>query len=168
MSTTTHPRADPMSRLYRTRWFMPAFSLFLGRADARRVLDRRQPRPGRCLAAGVMAFVAALFYFGAPPLGDARRPRRPGRDERWERIDVHATALAGIVLVLVIIGAWLVEVAQGQDGSPYAQLGAVGGARLHRSRSRSCAGAPSRRSTLPRRSGTGLVAHPVFKTGRPS
>ena len=27
----------------------------------------------------------------------------------------------------MIIGAWLVEIAQGKDGSPYAQLGAVGG-----------------------------------------
>jgi hypothetical protein len=40
---------------------------------------------------------------------------------------VHASALTGLVLVLVIIGAWLVEVAQGKDGTPYAQLGAVGG-----------------------------------------
>ena len=30
MSTTTPNRTDPVSRLYRTRWFMPAFSLFLG------------------------------------------------------------------------------------------------------------------------------------------
>ena len=29
--------------------------------------------------------------------------------------------------MFAIIGAWLVEVAQGQDGSPYTQLGAVGG-----------------------------------------
>lgn len=28
--STTHDRGDAMSRLYRTRWFMPAFSLFLG------------------------------------------------------------------------------------------------------------------------------------------
>ena len=31
------------------------------------------------------------------------------------------------MLVVVIIGAWLVEIAQGKDGSPYALLGAVGG-----------------------------------------
>ena len=49
------------------------------------------------------------------------------RDERWGRIDVHATALTGGFLILVIIGAWLVEIAQGKDGSPYAQLGFVGG-----------------------------------------
>ena len=42
-------------------------------------------------------------------------------------IDIHATALTGLVLVAVIIGAWLVEVARGDDGSPYSALGAVAG-----------------------------------------
>jgi hypothetical protein len=51
----------------------------------------------------------------------------PGRDERWERIDIHATALTGMVLITVIIGAFLVEVARGEDGQPWSQLGAVGG-----------------------------------------
>ena len=74
-----------------------------------------------------MAFVAALFFFGARRSETLAGIGGPARDERWERIDVHATALTGLVLVLVIIGAWLVEVAQGQDGSPYTQLGAVGG-----------------------------------------
>ena len=31
------------------------------------------------------------------------------------------------MLILVVIGAWLVEIAQGKDGSPYAALGFVGG-----------------------------------------
>jgi hypothetical protein len=31
------------------------------------------------------------------------------------------------VLITVIIGAWLVEVAKGHDGSPYTQLGAIAG-----------------------------------------
>jgi hypothetical protein len=31
------------------------------------------------------------------------------------------------VLITVIIGAFLVEVARGEDGQPWSQLGAVGG-----------------------------------------
>lgn len=93
MSTTTHQRGDAMSRLYRTRWFMPAFSLFLGGRRSETI-------------AGIGG---------------------TARDERWERIDVHATALAGSVLIAVIIGCFLVEVAQGEDGSPYSQLGAIAG-----------------------------------------
>ncbi len=42
-------------------------------------------------------------------------------------IDVWATAFAGLVLIRVLIGAWLVEIARGEDGSPYALLGAVAG-----------------------------------------
>jgi hypothetical protein len=53
--------------------------------------------------------------------------RGDGRDEYWERIDIHATALAGIVVITAIIGMCLWEWAHGRDGSPYAQLGAIGG-----------------------------------------
>ena len=126
MSTTTPNRTDPMSRLYRTRWFMPAFSLFLGALMFVAFWVGDNPADG-AFAAGVMAFVAALFYFGGRRSETLAGLGGPARDERWERIDIHATALAGIVLVLIIIGAWLVEIAQGRDGSPYAQLGAVGG-----------------------------------------
>jgi hypothetical protein len=51
----------------------------------------------------------------------------PGRDERWEAIDTRATALAGLVLVTVVIGAWLWEIGHGRDGSPFGQLGAIAG-----------------------------------------
>lgn len=84
-------------------------------------------KPGDGLVAlGIMAAVGALFLFG-------RRSETlqglggPGRDERWAMIDLHATALTGLVLIAVIIGAWLVEIARGDDGSPFAALGAVGG-----------------------------------------
>ena len=126
MSTTTPNRPDPMSRLYRTRWFMPAFSLFLGALMFVAFWIGDNPGQGAA-AAAVMAVVAEVFFFGARRSETLAGLGGPARDERWERIDVHATALAGIVLVLAIIGAWLVEIAQGKDGSPYAQLGAVGG-----------------------------------------
>jgi hypothetical protein len=115
-----------MGRLYKTRWFMPSFALFLGLVmlGAFWIGDNLGQGLG---SFGVMAFVAALFYFGARRSETLAGIGGPARDERWEKIDVHATALAGLVVILVIIGAWLVEVAQGKDGSPYSQLGAVGG-----------------------------------------
>ena len=104
---------------------MPALRLFLGVLifGAFWIGDEPASAPRR----RVMVFMAALFFFGARRSETLAGLGGPARDERWERIDVHATALAGIVLVLAIIGAWLVEIAQGRDGSPYAQLGAVGG-----------------------------------------
>ena len=126
MSTTTPGRPDPMSRLYRTRWFMPAFSLFLGVLIFGAYAIGDEPGIGAS-GFGVMAVLAAIFWFGARRSETIGGLGGPGRDERWERIDVHATALTGIALITVIIGAWLVDVAQGGDGSPYTQLGAFGG-----------------------------------------
>jgi hypothetical protein len=77
-------------------------------------------------ALGVMTAVAALFYFGTrsetlQALGG------PGRDERWAMIDLRATTFAGMSAVLVALGAWLYEIARGEDGSPYGMLCAVAG-----------------------------------------
>jgi hypothetical protein len=75
---------------------------------------------------GVMENFGLLILHGGRS-ETIRGLRGDGRDERFRRIDLAATALAGIVLVAVIIGAFLVEIARGQDGSPYAALGAVAG-----------------------------------------
>ena len=48
----------------------------------------------------------ALFLFGTRS-ETLRGVGGPGRDERWAMIDVHATALTGIVLIVVIIGAFV-------------------------------------------------------------
>jgi hypothetical protein len=42
-------------------------------------------------------------------------------------IDLRATALSGLVVILAIIGGWLYEIANGRDGNPYTWLGAVAG-----------------------------------------
>jgi hypothetical protein len=115
-----------MSRLYRTRWFLPAFCLFLGALMLGAFSIGGELGQG-LESLGVMAFVAALFYFGAPRSETLAGIGGPARDERWEKIDIHATALAGMVLILIVIGGFLVEVARGHDGSPYGQLGAVTG-----------------------------------------
>lgn len=49
------------------------------------------------------------------------------RDERINDIDFRSTAFAGITLLLVVLGAFVVEVARGGDGQPYANLCAVAG-----------------------------------------
>ena len=53
--------------------------------------------------------------------------RGDGRDERFKQIDIHATALAGMAVITAIIVAFVVEVARGHSGMPYAWLGAIGG-----------------------------------------
>ena len=50
-----------------------------------------------------------------------------GRDERFAQIDLRATGVAGLVLTITVIVAWLVEIARGHSGSPYGWLAAIGG-----------------------------------------
>ena len=49
------------------------------------------------------------------------------KDERIRSIDNDATMFAGLVLIVSIVSAFVIEIARGQDGSPYAALGAIGG-----------------------------------------
>ena len=75
---------------------------------------------------GAFVAFAAVFYFGAArneTIGGLAAPRR---DERWAMINQGALAFAGTVVVLTVIGGWLYELANGNDGSPYAEV--MGGA----------------------------------------
>jgi hypothetical protein len=111
--------------LWRSRWWMPLSSLALGAAMFGAFAIGGDTGQG-ALSFGVMAAVAALFWFGGRS-ETLRGLGGPGRDERWAAIDLRASAIAGVVVITAIIGAWLWEVANGDDGSPYVQLGAVGG-----------------------------------------
>ena len=110
---------------WRSRWWMPAFCLFLGALmlGAFAIGDSLGQGIG---AFAVMAALAAVFFFG-------RRSETlqglggPGRDERWQMIDVHATAISGALTILFVLGGWLYEVANGQDGEPWVLIAAVAG-----------------------------------------
>ena len=73
------------------------------------------------LSLGLFVAFAAVFYFGAgnETIGGLAAP---GRDERWAMINERARAFAGTVVILILIGAWLYELANGQNGSPYAEV----------------------------------------------
>jgi hypothetical protein len=49
-------------------------------------------------------------------------------DERQALIQLKAAAFTGIVLVVVVLGGALVELAQGENDGPFVWLGAAGGA----------------------------------------
>lgn len=119
MPTTT------MNKLTHSRWWMPGFCLFLGAVIFAAFAIGGNPGDG-LICFGVMAVVGGVFLFGRRS-DTLQGLGGPGRDERWAMIDVHATALTGLVLILAVIGGWLYEVANGRDGTPYTWLGAVGG-----------------------------------------
>jgi hypothetical protein len=109
----------------RSKWFMPLFSVALG---------------GVCLAAfwaggnrdqglvslGIMGGLGLVFALGGRS-ELIRGLRGDGKDEYWARLDLHATALSGMAVITAVIVMCLWEWAHGRDGSPYAQLGAIGG-----------------------------------------
>jgi hypothetical protein len=49
------------------------------------------------------------------------------RDERLDTIQLRAQALAGQMVILAVVVAFLVELALGNSGAPYDWLGAIGG-----------------------------------------
>ena len=114
-----------MKTMCSSRWFLPLFALALGG-----VVFGAQAiggRPGSGLVSlGIMALAAAVFLFGGRS-ETIRGLRGDGRDERFQRIDIHATAFAGIVVIAAVIVGFIVELAHGHNGNPYSWLGALGG-----------------------------------------
>src|SRR4051794_28154921 len=109
-----------------SRWWMPLFSLGLGAIMFAAFAIGGSAGDG-VFAFGVMAVLAAVFAIGSSRSETLGGLGGPGRDERWALIDLRASAAAGLVLILTVIGAWLYEIAKGEDGSPYSQLGALAG-----------------------------------------
>jgi hypothetical protein len=112
-------------QMTRSKWFLPAFAVALGV-----VMFVAQLVGGSLAGAlwsfGVMTAFAAVVLLGGRS-ETIRGLRGDGRDERFRQLDIHATALAGLAVIVAVIVAFLVEVARGHDGQPYAWLGAVGG-----------------------------------------
>ena len=114
-----------MTALHKTKWFLPLFSLVLGFVFFG-ALWAGGDRRGGFEALAVMSVLAILILAGGRS-ELIRGLRGDGRDEYWQRIDIHATVLAGNVAIAAIIGMCVWEWAHGRDGTPYAQLGAITG-----------------------------------------
>ena len=86
---------------------------------------------GGQLGTGVfgLAVMAAfgLFFLLVTGRSETIRGLTTGRDERFAQIDLRATAVAGLALIITVIVGFLVEIAHGHSGSPYYWLGAIGG-----------------------------------------
>jgi hypothetical protein len=109
----------------RTKWFMPAFTLALGLACAAAFWAGGDHGSAVFSIALFAAVGTGLLLGGRSDF--VRGLRGDGRDEYWERIDIHATALAGLVLIVAVIVMCLWEWGHGRSGSPYTQLGAIAG-----------------------------------------
>jgi hypothetical protein len=116
---------DRSRAFVRSRWWVPTLCLVLG------VVVLAVSWLGGSLSGGLIS-LAIMGGFGLLILlvsghSETVRGLTIGRDERFAQIDLRATAVAGWVLILTVIVAWLVEIARGHSGQPYDWLGAIGG-----------------------------------------
>jgi hypothetical protein len=122
MSTVRH-EMSPDRNL--RRWAAPAVGLTIGIAYLIAAWISGNP------VLGLEMFAIMLLFTGGMVLAAKRsetvKGLLDGRDERITSIDLKATAFAGAVVLITIIGAFVVEIARGQDGLPYTWLGALGG-----------------------------------------
>jgi hypothetical protein len=72
------------------------------------------------LGVGVVFVIASRWSETAAGLRDRT-------DERINQIDRSASLVAGMTVLMAVLAMFVVEISQGRDGSPYSQLGAVGG-----------------------------------------
>ena len=112
-------------RIARSKWFLPLFAVALGFIMFVAQWIGGNPRSG-LVSWAILAGFGGLVLLGGRS-ETIRGLRGDGRDERFRQIDIHATAIAGLAVILAVIIAFLVEMARGHSGSPYAWLGAIGG-----------------------------------------
>jgi hypothetical protein len=112
----------PMTR---SKWFLPLFSVGLGFVMLA-ALSIGGDTTGGLWSLAIMTGFGALILLGGRS-ETIRGLRGDGRDERFREIDIHASAVAGLVLITTVIVAFVVEVARGHDGTPYSWLGAIAG-----------------------------------------
>lgn len=108
-----------------SRWLLPLFSLGLG------IVVFVVSWAGGQFGAG-LGSLAILAAFGLLILlltgrSETVRGLTVRRDERFVQIDQRATAVAGLVVLVTLIVAWLVATARGQNGHPYDWLLAISG-----------------------------------------
>lgn len=73
----------------------------------------------------MLAIVGALWF--AREHSETVEGLLDRRDERINDIDLRATAVAGSAVLVATLIAFIVDIARGEDGSPYFWLAALGG-----------------------------------------
>ena len=112
-------------RVTRSKWFFPLLSVALGIVVFAAQWVGGDPGSGLVSLAIMTGFGALILLGGRSET--IRGLRGDGRDERFRKIDIHATALAGLAVITAIIVAFVIELARGHSGAPYGWLGGIGG-----------------------------------------
>jgi hypothetical protein len=124
-SRATVPAA-PMIDWWRSRWFAALVPVGLGG-----VILAAEATAGKLGSGlvwfGVLALAGVLLVFGGR-FDSVREALGETEDERDALINTRAMAAAGAIMVVVLTGCIVFELARGDNPSPYTQIVAVGGA----------------------------------------
>jgi hypothetical protein len=112
-------------RVTRSKWFVPLIAVGMGMVVFAAQSIGGDPGGGLVSLAIMCAFAALILLGGRSET--IRGLRGDGRDERFRKIDIHATALAGLAVTIAVIAASIVEFARGRGPGPYGWLAVVGG-----------------------------------------
>jgi hypothetical protein len=111
-------------RITKSKWSLPLFAVALGLVVFVAQWIGGDPRGGLVSFAIVAGF--GLLVLAGGRSETIRGLRGDGRDERFRKIDIHATAIAGLAVISAVIIASLVELARGHDPGPYGWLAVIG------------------------------------------
>jgi hypothetical protein len=114
-----------MQTMCKSKWFVPLFSVALGFGFLAAQWVGGEPLWG-LVSLGIMTAFGGVFALGGRS-ETIRGLRGDGRDERFRRIDVNATAAAGMAVIVALLVAGGVELARGHSGAPYTWLAAIAG-----------------------------------------
>jgi hypothetical protein len=106
-------------------WATPALAVLGGVAYLVAAWVSGRPGLGAVLLGIMLAFAAVLVL--ASRRSETVRGLLDRRDERIVRIDLVATATAGVAVILAVIAGAVVELTRGHSGAPYTWLAATGG-----------------------------------------
>jgi hypothetical protein len=73
----------------------------------------------------MVAFSAGIALLGRR--SETVRGLLDHRDERLAGIDLRATAVTAVIMILAVLAGFVIEVARGHDGASFALIGAAGG-----------------------------------------
>jgi hypothetical protein len=103
----------------------PIFGVLMGLVYLVALSVAGDPVDGVLALAVMVAFSAALLL--ARRRSETVRGLLDHRDERISAIDLRATAITALAMIVVVLVAFVVQIARGQSGWPYSMLGFVGG-----------------------------------------
>ncbi len=108
------------------RWGMPAFGLAMGALLFTASTVGGQPMVGLAMFAVMALYSGMIVVFGGRSETIGVLGGRPA-DERLASFNLLATAVAGIVAILVALVGFLWAIARGQSGSDFAIVAAAAG-----------------------------------------